>query len=54
MGAIGESWENVEKRLFTEEEIRESDRRVAFLSALIEARDEGKITQKQLEELSGD
>lgn len=35
MGAIGESWEDVEKRLFTEEEIQESDRRVAALSYAI-------------------
>lgn len=46
-------WRDVRKELFTEEEIKESDLRVAFLCALIDARNEGKITQRQLEQMSG-
>ena len=51
--AIGESWEDVRKRLFTPEEIAESDLRVALIGELIRARQERGITQKQFEELSG-
>lgn len=51
--AIGSSWEEVRKELFTEEEIRESDLRVALIGEIIKARQEKGITQKQLEELSG-
>ncbi len=46
-------WKDVRKELFTEEELRESDLRVAFLSELIDARNSGKLSQKQLEERSG-
>ena len=46
-------WTDVRKELYTEEEIKESDLRVAFISALIDARNEGKISQRQLEEMSG-
>lgn len=51
--AIGESWEDVRNRLFTPEEIAESDARVAIIGELIKARNEKKISQKKLEELSG-
>ena len=51
--AIGSSWEEVEKELFTPEEIRESDLRVAIIGELIKARQEQGITQRRLEELSG-
>ncbi len=51
--AIGSSWEEVEKQLFTPEEIAESDLRVALILELIEARKEKGISQKELEELSG-
>ena len=51
--AIGSSWEEVRKELFTEEEIRESNLRVALIGEIIKARQEKGITQKQLEELSG-
>jgi DNA-binding XRE family transcriptional regulator len=50
---IGNNWEDVRKKLFTPEEIAESDLRVAIIGALIEARKEKGITQKQLEEMSG-
>ena len=51
--AIGSSWEDVRKELFTPEEIAESDLRVAIISELIKARQEQGISQRRLEELSG-
>lgn len=51
--AIGDSWENVRKELFTPEEIAESDLRVSIIGELIKARQEKGISQKKLEELSG-
>ena len=46
-------WTDIRKELYTEEERKESDLRVAFLSALIDARNEGKLSQRQLEQMSG-
>ncbi|MBR1672141.1 MAG: helix-turn-helix domain-containing protein [Fretibacterium sp.] len=51
--AIGESWRDVRRKLFTLEEIRESDLRVAIIGELIKARNEKGISQRKLEELSG-
>jgi len=51
--AIGRSWDEVEKELFTPEEIAESDLRVALIGELIKARQEQGISQKKLEEISG-
>ena len=51
--AIGRSWDEVRKELFTPEEIAESDLRVALIGELIKARQEKGISQKKLEELSG-
>ncbi len=51
--AIGDSWEDVRKELFTSEEIAESDLRVAIIGELVKARQEKGISQKKLEELSG-
>lgn len=51
--AIGSNWEDVRKELFTQEEIAESDLRVAIIGELIKARQEKGISQKKLEELSG-
>lgn len=51
--AVGRSWDEVEKELFTPEEIAASDLRVAIIGELIKARQENKISQKKLEELSG-
>ncbi len=51
--AIGDSWEDVRKSLFTPEEISESDLRVAIMGELVKARQENGISQKRLEELSG-
>lgn len=47
------TWDDVEKEMFTPEEIAESDLRVALIGELIKARREKGISQKQLEELSG-
>jgi len=46
-------WSDVEKELFTAEEIRESKLRVAIIGELIKARNEKKISQRELEQLSG-
>lgn len=51
--AIGSSWEDVRKELFTSEQIAESNLRVAIIGELIKARQEKGISQKKLEELSG-
>jgi len=53
MKTIGPRWEDVEKTLFTPEEIAESDLRVALIGELIRARQEKGFSQKKLEELSG-
>jgi predicted XRE-type DNA-binding protein len=52
------TWEDHEKELLqkgliSEEEIRESELRVALMSEIIMARKEQNITQQQLEKLSG-
>lgn len=51
--AIGSNWKDVRSKLFSPEEISESDLRVALISELIKARQEQGISQKKLEELSG-
>ena len=51
--AIGQSWEEAEKELFSPEEIAESHARVKLIGELIKARQELGISQKKLEELSG-
>ncbi|MDE6426217.1 MAG: helix-turn-helix domain-containing protein [Ruminococcus sp.] len=51
--AIGRNWDELEKEIFTPEEIAESRLRVALISELIKARQEQGISQKKLEELSG-
>ena len=51
--AIGSSWADVRKEIFTPEEILESDLRVALMGEIIKARHEKGISQKKLEELSG-
>ena len=52
-GSIGHRWEDVEKELFTPEEIAASDLRVAIIGEIIKARQEKGLSQKKLEELSG-
>lgn len=51
--ALGGTWEELEKELFTPEEIAASKLRVALIGELIKARQEKGISQKRLEELSG-
>lgn len=51
--AIGDDWDDIRKELFTPEEIAESDLQVAVIGAIIEAREEQGISQRQLEEMSG-
>lgn len=51
--AIGERWEDVERELFTPEEIAESKLKVSLIGELIKTRQEQGISQKKLEELSG-
>ena len=48
--AIGESWEEVKKELFSPEEIIEIDASAALMEQLIEARQAQGISQKRLEE----
>jgi len=43
----------VREELYTSEEIRESDIRVAIMSELIKVRNERGISQRDLEQLSG-
>ena len=51
--AIGGSWEEVKKELFTPEEIAEIEAGASLMGELIEARQKKGISQKRLEELSG-
>jgi len=51
--AIGGSWDDLEKELFTPEEIAASDLRVAMMIEIAHARKERGISQKKLEELTG-
>ena len=51
--SISADWDDVRKKLFTPEEIAESDLRVALIGELIKVRQEQGISQKKLEELTG-
>lgn len=51
--AIGHSWDEIRRELYTPQEIAESNLRVALIGELIKARQEKGISQKKLEELSG-
>lgn len=51
--AIGRKWEDVRAKIFTTEEIAESDLRVALIGELIKARQKKGFSQKKLEEISG-
>jgi len=51
--ALGDTWDELQKELFTPEEIATSNLRVALIGELIKARQEKGISQKKLEELSG-
>ena len=52
-GAIGSSWEELEKELFTPEEIAASDLRVSLIGEMIKAREGQGLTQRDMEKLSG-
>jgi len=51
--AIGESWDDVEKRIFTPGEIAACELKIALIGEMIKARREKGLSQKKLEELSG-
>ena len=51
--AIGKRWNEARAELFSQEEIAESNLRVALIGEIIKARQEKGISQKKLEELSG-
>lgn len=51
--AVGGTWDELQKELFTPEEIASSNLRVALIGELVKARQEKGISQKKLEELSG-
>ena len=50
---VMKTWKEARVALYTAEEIRESNLRVAIIGELIKARREQNISQRQLEELSG-
>ena len=47
------TWKEVRPEIYTAEEIRESNLRVAIIGELIKARNEKNISQRELERLSG-
>ena len=47
------TWDEVQKDLFTPEEIAESNLRVALVGEIIKARKEKGLSQRELEQLSG-
>jgi ribosome-binding protein aMBF1 (putative translation factor) len=51
--AIGGAWDELQKEIFTPEEIAASNLRVALIGELVNARQEQGISQKQLEAMSG-
>ena len=51
--SIGHDWKDVRNKIFTTEEIAESDLRVALIGELVKARQEKGITQRELEQMSG-
>ena len=51
--AIGKSWEDVRRVLYTPQELAASGMRVAMMVEMARARKERGISQKRLEELSG-
>ncbi|MCL2699510.1 MAG: helix-turn-helix domain-containing protein [Defluviitaleaceae bacterium] len=53
MKPLADEWGELEKEIFTPEEIAASDLRVAIIGELIKARNESGVSQKKLEALSG-
>ena len=52
-GAVGSSWQDARKEIFTPEENAASDLRVSIILELIKARREKGYSQSELSELSG-
>jgi len=46
ISSIGHTWEEVRSKIFTPEEMAESDLRVALIGELVKARQEMGITQE--------
>ena len=51
--ALGRTWTQARKELYTEQEIAASDLRVAMMTALAEERQSRGLTQKKLGEMAG-
>lgn len=51
--SVGESWEEVRCKLFSPDEIAESDLRVALIGEIIKARKERGLSQRELGEICG-
>ena len=51
--AVGRDWNEIEKKFFTHDEISEAELKASIISELIKARNEKKLSQRDLEELSG-
>jgi len=50
---LGGTWHELEKEIFTPEEIAASDLRVALIGEMIKARNERGLSQKKLGEMTG-
>ena len=48
-----EKWSDYKKTIFTEEEIAEADRKADLICAMIEARKEKGLSQRDLESITG-
>lgn len=48
-----EKWSDYKKTIFTEEEIAEADRKADLISAMIKAREENGLSQRNLESITG-
>lgn len=53
ISSVGRTWSEAREELFSQEEIAESDLRVAIIGELIKARQERGLTQRDLEAMSG-
>lgn len=51
--ALGESWDDYKKEIFTPEELAASNLRVALITAMIDAREKEGLSQRDIEKLSG-
>jgi DNA-binding XRE family transcriptional regulator len=53
ISSVGHNWSEVRKEIYTQEEIAESDLRVALIGEILKARQEKGISQRKLGEMSG-